>query len=353
MKVLAGRAAGALARSGLLGLLESVDRDDGRVRIVAYHRVDHPEAEPDLHPGLLSATPADFREQVEVLATHYHPIGLDELVAAHRGEHRLPRRAVLISFDDGYRDFAEHAWPVLRELGVPAVLFVPTAFPDMTGPGFWWDRLHAALRRTTGHTIDIDGLGRLPLGEPTTRLATHRVIRERVKAMPHEPAMIWLEAQLAELAALPSLHRVLSWDALRSMARDGLAVCSHSHVHALCTQLEPTALADDLRTSRAILERELGDAAAPAVFAYPSGACDATSRASVRDAGYELAFGGGRRIERMPFADRFQVHRLPTMRYATALFRAQLRPSVAGLGRILIDGRAKEEPARGRGRADR
>jgi peptidoglycan/xylan/chitin deacetylase (PgdA/CDA1 family) len=341
MKALAGRAAEVLARSGLLGLLESADRDDGRVRIVAYHRVDHPEAEPDLHPGLLSATPAEFREQVETLATHYHPIGIDELVAAHRGEHRLPRRAVLLSFDDGYRDFAEHAWPILGELGVPAVLFVPTAFPDMTGPGFWWDRLHAALRRTTEHAIDIDGLGRFALDDTTKRRATHRAIREHVKAMPHEPAMRWLETQLDELAELPSLHRVLSWDALRSMARDGLAVCSHSHVHALCTQLEPTALANDLRISRAILERELGDDAAAPVFAYPSGACDATSRAAVRDAGYELAFGGSRRIERLPFDDPHQVHRLPTLRYATALFRAQLRPSVAGLGRILIDGRGQ------------
>ena len=52
-------------------------------------------------------------------------------------------RVVVAFFDDGYLDFAEHAWPTLQSLGIPAVLFVPTAFPDHPGPGFWWDRLYA------------------------------------------------------------------------------------------------------------------------------------------------------------------------------------------------------------------
>jgi peptidoglycan/xylan/chitin deacetylase (PgdA/CDA1 family) len=149
--------------------------------------------------------------------------------------------------------------------------------------------------------------------------------------------MSWLDREIEPLAELPSLHRVLGWDALRSMAREGLAVCSHSHAHALCTRLDGPTLAEDLRRSREIVERELGEHAAPPVFAYPSSASDARSRAAAREAGYTLALGGGRFIERLPFQDPMNVQRLPMLRYATPLFRAQLRPSVAGLGRILID----------------
>lgn len=340
MKAIAGIAADAFAKSGLLGLLESLDRSTERVRIVAYHRVAEPKEEPDLDPGLVSATPDDFRVQVELVARHYAPISLDDLVAAHRGERALPPRAVLFTFDDGYRDFAEHAWPILSRAGVPAVLFVPTAFPDQPGPGFWWDRLHATLARTDRREIEVVGLGRLPLGDPGERRAAHRAIRTRVKQLAHDEAMKWLDDTLAPLAEVPSVHRVLGWDALRSLAHEGLSVCAHGHTHALVTQLDPEALAHDLATSKQTIERELGTDAPPPVFAYPSSAEDARSREAVRQAGFELGFGGGRAIDRLPFPDPACVLRLPMLNYANALFRAQLRPSVATLGRWLIDERA-------------
>jgi peptidoglycan/xylan/chitin deacetylase (PgdA/CDA1 family) len=337
MKAMAGKAASLFARSGLLGRLEAADRDPSRVRVVAYHRVDEPEAEPDLEPGLISTTPAELRAQAELVARHYNAISLDDLIAAHRGEASLPPRAVLFTVDDGYLDFAEHIWPTLRAAGIPAVLFVPTAFPDVPGPGFWWDRLHAALRRTEERFVDIPGLGRLSLADAGEKRAAHRAIRGHVKTLPHFIAMSWLDDQLAKLADLPSLHRVLGWDALRQLASEGVAVCSHGHSHALCTQLGPAELADDLSTAKRIIERELGVYAPPAVFAYPSSANNADTRVAVREAGYELAFGGGRAIDRLPFEIPHHVTRLPMLRYATDLFRAQLRPSVASLGRLFID----------------
>lgn len=339
MKRAAGLAASAFARAGVIRLFEALDRDPTRLRVVAYHRVDDPEAEPDLDPGLVSATPSEFREQVELVARHHAPVSLEDVLAAHRGERRLPPRAVLFTFDDGYRDFAEQAWPILRAAGVPAVLFVPTAFPDQPGPGFWWDRLHAALRRTDRPEIEDPAIGRLPFRDAPSRRAAHRVIRTVVKERPHVEAMRWLDGLLAQLAELPSLHRVLGWESLRKLAGEGLAVCSHSHAHALCPRLDPETLAADLTRSKQIVEQELSGMSPAAVFAYPSAAEDARSRAAVREAGYELAFGGARHIERLPFADPYCIDRLPMLHYATDLFRAQLRPTVARLGRRLIDER--------------
>ncbi len=337
MKAIAGKAAALFARSGLLSLLEEADRDSSRVRVVAYHRVDEPESEPDLDPGLISTTPSELRAQAELVVRHYSAISLDDLVAAHRGEASLPQRPVLFTVDDGYLDFAEHIWPTLRAAGVPVVLFVPTAFPDVPGPGFWWDRLHAALRRTEEQYVDVPDLGRLPLSDAPEKRAAHKAIRGHVKTLPHFAAMHWLDEQLAKLADLPSLHRVLGWDALRKLASEGVAVCSHGHSHALCTQLAPAELSEDLSTAKRIVERELGEHASPSVFAYPSSANDEETRVAVREAGYELAFGGGRSIDRLPFESPHHVTRLPVLRYSTDLFRAQLRPSVASLGRLLID----------------
>ena len=341
MKALAGHAASVLASCGLLSALEAVDRGTRRVRVLAYHRIDDVEAEPDLDPGLVSATPENFRAQMEAVATRYTAISLDQLVAAHRGQSALPPRAILLTFDDGYRDFAEQAWPILKHLGLPAVLFVPTRFPDSEGPGFWWDRLHAALTRTRASSVEASGVGRLEIDDAVSRRAAHKILRTHAKKLPHDEAMAWLDELIGQLADVPSVHRVLGWDALRKLASEGLSVCSHGDRHALCTRLSPEELKDDLIVSRERIESELGEHAPPSVIAYPANASDAQVRESVCTSGYELAFGGRRGIDRLPFEDAFEIMRMPVHRYGTALFRAQLRPSVSRLGRVLIDGRAR------------
>jgi peptidoglycan/xylan/chitin deacetylase (PgdA/CDA1 family) len=339
MKAFAGQAASLLARTGILGALELADRATDRVGILTYHRVDELDAEPDLDPGLISATPADFRAQMEVVAAHYNAISLETLIAAHRERRSLPRRAVLLTFDDGYQDFAKNAWPVLKDLGLPAVLFVSTDFPDNAGPGFWWDRLHSALTRTRETEVEVDGIGRLPLADATQRRVTLRRLRNHTKTLPHAEALRFIDDLIGRLAEVPQLHRVLGWAALRELAREGLSVCSHGAMLALCTRLSANELADELVKSKARIEAEMG-APAPPTFAYPSNACDSRIFEAVRDAGYQLAFGGQRGIARLPLANPFNLVRLPVLRYRTALVRAQLRPGIIHLGNMLIARRA-------------
>jgi peptidoglycan/xylan/chitin deacetylase (PgdA/CDA1 family) len=338
VKEFAGFAAGWIAGSGLLSALEWADRSTSRVRILAYHRVDEIDPDDDLDPGLISATPEDFEAQVRIVAERYSPISLDALVASHRGEATLPPRAVLMTFDDGYEDFARNAWPIMKRHGVPAVLFVPTSFPDSEGPGFWWDRLWAALVRTEESCLEVVGLGRLELGHYDLRRRAHKVLRTHAKTLPHAEALRWLEGIIDRLAAIPSLHRVLGWDALRTLASEGVAVCSHSHLHALCNRLEPAELAEDLALAKARIESELGAFAPPPVFAYPSSASDPGVHRAVADAGYELGFGGQRGVACLPFADPMNLMRMPAHRYSPALFRAGLRPSVSRIGGWLVDG---------------
>jgi peptidoglycan/xylan/chitin deacetylase (PgdA/CDA1 family) len=337
MKTLAGQAASVLARVGLLGALEYADRATDRVSILAYHRIDELDAEPDLDPALLSATPQDFRAQMEVISAHYSAISLEEFVAAHIEGRTLPRRAVLLTFDDGYQDFAARAWPILKSLGLPATLFVPTDFPDTPGPGFWWDRLYSAITRTKQERVDVESIGEVQLADTAERQAAHRVLKIHAKSLPHAVALEWIENLIDQLAEVPPLHRVLGWDALREMADEGLSVCSHGNIHALCTRLSSSELVEDLSVSKTRIERELGDAAPPPVIAYPASACDETVFEAVRSVGYQIAFGGRRGVARLPFAEPFDLMRMPVHRYDTALFRAQLRPSVSRLGRMLID----------------
>lgn len=337
MKKSAQFIARTLDASGLLSVLERLDSSSG-LRVLTYHRVDEPSADPDLDPGLISATPDEFRMQMELVAKHYCPVSLRTVLAAQRGEGNLPPGAVLITFDDGYLDFALHAWPVLRELSIPAVLFVPTAFPDQAGgPGFWWDRLHAGLRRAGNRVVSLPDLGEFDLTEVTGRKLALKTCKQHVKSLPHSVAMDWVDAALRELADIPPLARVLSWDKLRELVRQGLDVGVHGHVHALCTRLTADELKADLNTCRARLTSELGDAAYASVIAWPANAASHQVSELARDLGFEMAFGGVRGVTRVPVLDALHVMRIPVLRYQQALFRAQLRPSIAGLGRWLVD----------------
>ena len=125
-------------------LLENVDaRQPGFLRVLTYHRVDEPTRRPWLDPGLISATPRDFDKQMAYLARHYKVVTTQDILEAVKSRNymNIPPRAVMVTFDDGYADFEEQAWPILKRYKIPATLFVPTAYPDHPEFTFWWDDL--------------------------------------------------------------------------------------------------------------------------------------------------------------------------------------------------------------------
>lgn len=330
-----------LGSSGILTLFEKLERDPRRLRILTYHRVAELDADPDLEPGLISATPASFRAEMEFLKTHYAPISLSTLLDAHTSGRPLSTRAVLVTFDDAYEDFSENAWPVMRELGIPATLFVPSAFPDGRPEGFWWDRVHAALKRTAQSVFIINPLGQFELRTPAQRRQVYKLVRNYVKSLPHAEAMTWVDELISRLAEVPPLNRVLGWEALRKLAAEGVSIGSHSREHALLTRLESDVLARDLSESLEKVRAELGNDLCAPVLAYPSNAVNQAVQVAAANAGYVLSFGGRRGLNRLPFANAQELNRMPVQRYEQGLYRAQLRPTISFVGGVLSTLRGK------------
>lgn len=107
------------------------DRLPNGIRILCYHRVADERDE-------LAVTPRNFREQMErILALGMTPISLREV--SRLLETGADGRFVCVTFDDGYRDCLQHAVPVLRELSIPATVFIPTAAIDGTCQLYWYD----------------------------------------------------------------------------------------------------------------------------------------------------------------------------------------------------------------------
>ena len=117
MKDLAKR---AILASGALRLISP----SASTAILMYHSVmPDPAAHADSLGCILHSETA-FRAQMELLARHYHPVSLDEVVASLDGRKELPKRSVAVTFDDGYADNSEVAMPILNRLGIPATFSV-------------------------------------------------------------------------------------------------------------------------------------------------------------------------------------------------------------------------------------
>jgi peptidoglycan/xylan/chitin deacetylase (PgdA/CDA1 family) len=310
----------------LLSLLEQADsRRPNLLRVLTYHRVDEPERRPDLYPGLISATPEAFDQQMSYLAANYNIVSMPELLDACSRGRMLPPRSVMVTFDDACRDFAEHAWPTLKRYHLPATLFVPTAFPDQPERSFWWDQLYQALTFTQRRD-DLDTpLGRLPLRTPAQRAQVFVQLKDYVKTLSHPAAMEWVERTCAALGAPRSAHNVLSWDELRRLAREGVALGAHTRTHPLMNRVSPDEARAEAVGSLHDLEREIGQA--PPIFAYPSGGFnDQVVRTLARE-GFKLAFTTVHGVNDMQDADRLRLRRINVGRRTNlSIFRARLLP---------------------------
>ena len=292
-----------------LRLLERADRGErGVFGVLTYHRVEEPGAVRG-HPGMLSATPDQFADQMAYLRRAFRPVGLDDLLEARHGGRALPPRAVLVTFDDAYRDFAVRAWPILRRHRIPATLFVPTAYPDDAARWFWWDWLHESLSSAPAGSAFPTPQGEMRIGgSPAERADVARRLRADLKEQPHDRLLAIVTEIGERLGCRPPANPVLAWAELRALAGDGVSLAPHSRTHPLLNHIDGADLDAELIGPIADLEREVG--AAPRALAYPSGAITPTIREAVARAGYSIGFTTRRGLNRSGDADWLALSRI-------------------------------------------
>jgi colanic acid/amylovoran biosynthesis glycosyltransferase len=290
----------------------------GTLAVLTYHRVgDHGDGP----PGLMSATPRAFARQMAWLAASGRAVGLDDVLRAREGGPPLPPRAVLVTFDDAYADFAELAWPVLARHGISPVLFVPTAFAADPGRTFWWDRLFAAVRSARGELVTPAGT--LAVGTDAERRRAYRLLREHVKRLPHDEAMALVDDLAARTGAPAPRTRVLAWPELRRLEAAGVALGAHSRTHPLLSRIPAAQVAEEIAGSVEDMRRETGRA--PAAFAFPGGDVPGGAADALRAAGVRIAFGTARGVNALDRADPLALARINVGRRTGVLaIRAQL-----------------------------
>lgn len=259
--------------------------DAGRASILYFHRFPQEQA-------------ADFRRQCEYLAKHYRVLSMSQLAAA-LSERRLPPNAAVITVDDGHRDFYTCAFPILRELGLPALMYLPTAFLD--GAWLWFDRCQYVFLNSAVECAQWSGAGGLPgasleLGTPAARQLCFEQIARRIQWLPVKERDHAVD-ELAELLCVRTPEQpteeyaAMTWDQVRELARHRIEFGGHTVNHPILkTVTSEEALEAEIAGCKRRIEQELQ---APVDhFAYPSGLAEEVSQAAremVAKTGYRTA----------------------------------------------------------------
>ena len=114
-----------------------------KVPILMYHYISEPPEDADKYRKDLSVTPEDFNAQMSYLAENgFETVDLYELSLAITNKIDLPEKPIVISFDDGYLDNFENAFPILQKYGMQGTFFIITEFIDERRAGYMtWDNV--------------------------------------------------------------------------------------------------------------------------------------------------------------------------------------------------------------------
>jgi peptidoglycan/xylan/chitin deacetylase (PgdA/CDA1 family) len=257
-----------------------------RFPILSYHRVN------DERDPFFPSLPTDvFERHMAFVGDTYVVLPVEELVERmERG--RVPRNALAITFDDGYRDNLTHAAPVLARYGLPASVFVATGVIG-TGKALWFDRLALAFKLTRLGTYRAPWGSEERLGTTEERLgALGRALRH-LKSVPDDERRRGVETVLVDLGVADEgafKGLMLSWDDVHALTGLGVTIGAHTVSHPILARLDPGKARAEIEGSRDMIAAACGRR--PRAFAYPNGkAADfaGTVGQLVREAGFSCA----------------------------------------------------------------
>lgn len=259
---------------------------NGKLSIFIFHRV-LPQADP-LLPFEPSAEEFDW--MVRFISRTFTVLPLSE-AARRLKTGALPPAAATITFDDGYADNLEVAWPILKRYKVPATFFIATSF--LEGGRMWNDDVIEAFRLSRKDELDLSefDLGTHRVDNPASRVKGYETVLGKLKYFEHR-LRSEIAGEVANRCAVPKqAELMMTHRQLRLLHDEGAEIGAHTRTHPILERLDDTAALQEIESGRQELEALIGTAVR--VFAYPNGVpgrdCSARHAAMVRQAGFEAA----------------------------------------------------------------
>lgn len=257
----------------------------GGLLVLGWHNIAGTPSFPEVAGA--GAGARGFERQVKALTRYAHPVPLYPALRALAAGRRLPARAVALTFDDGYRDNAEVALPILRRHGVPATFFLVRGFLDRrVSP--WWEDLAAAWASVPSPGGSLAGWV-VPQDGPARRRALASTQQE-LKALPAARRLARVTQARDETGLAPVVgDLMMDWDGARALTAAGMDVGSHTDSHPILAHEGASGQIRELAEAARGLREGLGIDVP--IVAYPNGTAadiDGDTVAAARAAGHEF-----------------------------------------------------------------
>jgi peptidoglycan/xylan/chitin deacetylase (PgdA/CDA1 family) len=241
--------------------------------VLNYHRIDNPHASNfNTLKANVSATPFEFERQMQYLKRTFNIINCQQLVDYITKDIPLPPRSAMVTFDDGYFDNYSYAYPILKELKIPAVIFLATDYIGTNQP-FYWDYAAYCFSKTKLNRALLPVIGERAWSNEKELdfilydwIETLKKIQEQEKQIAINSIATALSVSVPE-NAFNDLH--LNWQQVREMHKNGIEFGAHTASHPILTRIPLHQAQNEILSSKLKIENEIN---APVVsFAYPNG----------------------------------------------------------------------------------
>ena len=260
--------------------------------VMNYHRIGNPQDCP-FDQNLFSASQENLEKQVRAFQSQCDLIGVEDIESAlksPRGKH------VLLTFDDGYRDNYELAFPVLKAQSASALFFIATDYIDHPRVA-WWDEIAWMIRNAkvsslpAGKWFDEE----VPISEDYPAHAIGVAVRKYWSLQENEAEDLLNDlARLTESGRIPSPFAEnlwMTWEMIQEMHRASMGFGGHTKTHPVLAQLNLDRQREEIFGCSQRLTEQLG--VAPQAFSYPVGQTHMFSTETkqlVEEAGFRWAF---------------------------------------------------------------
>jgi peptidoglycan/xylan/chitin deacetylase (PgdA/CDA1 family) len=241
--------------------------------VLNYHRINDPYSSGfNTFKPNVSATPIEFEKQMQYIKKTFNIINCQQLAAYVTNNIPLPPRTAIITFDDGYFDNFSQAYPILKNLKIPAVIFLATDYIGNNQP-FYWDYAAYCFAYTKATSAHLPFVGECTWSNENERNSILREWLETLKKLPEQEKQTAIQAIAAELKvsipknAFDGLH--LNWQQVREMHKNGIEFGAHTTSHPILTRIPLNKARDEIFNSKTKIEKEINS---PVIcFAYPNG----------------------------------------------------------------------------------
>ncbi len=253
-----------------------------QLAILNYHRVN---TENDY--ASLTITPENFENHILYFKKNFQIISLEDCIAILKNNLKCPKKAIVLTFDDGHKDNYTYVFPILKKYNIPATIFLTTG-PIMNRELFWWDKIIYSILNSTEKYIDLGASEQYSIESKLDKISTINTLLHLSKILSEtEKNSLIQRLQNTVSVEIPSAlidNLVLSWKEIHEMGRSGITFGAHTVNHPILTKLPLHDAKKEILKSKLDIEREMGSNVGS--FAYPNGSLNNELKHCVAEIGF-------------------------------------------------------------------